>query len=273
MSDQTSQVKAFRDLHKKGVPFILPNPWDAGSARILEGLGAKALATTSSGFALTKGRHDYGVSREDALAHCREVASAVSIPVTADLENGYGLKPEDAGETISLAAQTGLAGGSIEDSTGDKATPIIEKALAVERMAAAAEAVNSVNNNFVLTARAEAFLYGDADLDEVIGRLKAFEEAGAEALFAPGLPDMDAVRAVCDAVSKRVNVLVIGELRNHALEEFAEAGVASLSIGGALAYQAYGSLAGLPSMLETGRFDMLNANAAQAKTVSQYLQG
>lgn len=236
------KIARFRSLHKKGAAFLFPNFWDAGSARILEGLGFEALASTSSGFALTKGRADYGVTREEVMSHAGDVCASVSIPVAADLENGFGPGPEDCAETIRHAALTGLCGGSIEDSTGDAQAPVHEKTAAVDRVRAAAEAAGAAPNGFVLTARAEAFLYGDANLKEVIARLQAFEDAGADVLFAPGLPTLDAVRAVCSSVSKPVNVLVFGALAQHAVDEFANAGVARLSLGGGLANAAYGAL-------------------------------
>lgn len=267
------KITRFRALHERGAPFIIPNPWDAGSARILEGLGFAALATTSSGFALTKGRKDYGVTRDEALAHCRAVAAAVEIPVTADLENGWADQPHEVAETIKLAIETGLAGGSIEDSTGDPFSPVHDQNEAAERIVAAEYEARKSKTGFVLTARAEAFLYGDANLNGVIDRLLQFEAAGADVLYAPGLPDMDAVRAVCKAVSKPVNVLLIGKLREHSFQEFADAGVARLSIGGGLARSAYGTLAGAAAMLESGKFDALSANADGAKTVAKFLQG
>ena len=266
------KTAAFRAMHDAGAPFVIPNPWDAGSARILEGLGFKALATTSSGFALTLGRRDYAVTREEAIAHCRAVAEAVDIPVTADLENGFGLAPEDAGETIRRAVETGLCGGSIEDSSGDRNAPIIAAALAAERIAAAAEAAHAAGNGFVLTARAEGFLHGQGDLDAVIARLQSYAEAGADVLYAPGLPDMDAVRAVCAGVSKPVNILVIGPLTRHSAAEFAEAGAARLSVGGALAWAAYATLAEAHGMLSDGRFDAPGADPESVKTVARTLK-
>lgn len=253
-----AKVAAFRSLHRKGEAFLMPNFWDAGSARILEGLGFKALASTSSGFALTKGRSDYGVSREDVLRHAREVCAAVSIPVSADLENGFGPKPEDCAVTIREAAATGLSGGSIEDSTGDARQPVHEMSAAVDRVRAAVDAARAAPDGFVLTARAEAFLYGEADLRDVIGRLQAFEEAGADVLFAPGLPSLDAVRSVCSEVSKPVNVLVLGALAKHSVEDFAEAGVARLSLGGGLANDAYAALCETAEQIRSsGSFDAL----------------
>lgn len=261
------KVARFRALHVKGNAVLMPNFWDAGSARILEGLGYEALATTSAGYALTKGRPDYGVTRDEALAHARETSAAVTVPVSADLENGFGPKADDCAETIRLAALTGLCGGSIEDSTGDKRRPIVDKGLAVERVAAAVEAARAAPQGFVLTARAEAFLYGEDGLTDVIGRLQAFEAAGADVLFAPGLPDLDAVRAVCNSVSRPVNVLVYGALTRHSLEEFAAAGVARVSLGAALPSEAYALLAEQASSLRaSGRFDMFGKRRdAQAK--------
>ncbi len=268
------QSGAFRALHQPGAPFVMPNPWDAGSARILEGLGFKALATTSSGFAMTLGRRDYGVTREEAITHGAAIADAVAVPVSADLENGFGPDPEDAAETIRLACATGLAGGSIEDSTGDKAKPVIEdEARAAARIEAAVEARNKAGRDFVLTARAEAFLYGLGEIDRVIARLNAFAEAGADVLFAPGLPDLGAVRAVCKGVSKPVNVLILGSLAQHSVEDFAEAGAARLSIGGGLAWSAYATLASAQTILSEGHFAMLGANRDGAKIIAPFLKG
>lgn len=265
-------VLNFRALHQQNAPFVIPNPWDAGSARILEGLGFQALATTSSGFALTKGRRDYGVTREEALVHCREIAEAVDIPVTADLENGFGSRPEDAAETIRLAAATGLCGGSIEDASGNDDDPIYDQLLAVERIAAAVEAARKSDDGFVLTARAEAYLHGRGDLDAVIARLQAFDEAGADVLYVPGLPDLDAVRAICASVSKPVNVLIYGGLASHRVEDFADAGAARLSVGGGLAWSAYGTLADASSILSEGSFAALSANSEGAKQVGRWLK-
>lgn len=266
------KTAAFLDLHKSSEPFVIPNPWDAGSARILEGFGFKALATTSSGIALTLGRHDYAITREESLSNASAIVNAVDIPVTADLENGFGLTPKDTRETIRLAIEIGLCGGSIEDSSGDDNAPIIDKALAVERIAAAAEAAREPENGFLLTARAEGFLHGQKDLDEVIARLQAFEKQGADVLYAPGLPNMDAVRAVCASVSKPVNVLIHGALAKHNIAEFAEAGVARLSIGGGLASPAYATLVQAQGMLSEGRFDMLGRNANDVKIITRHLK-
>lgn len=273
MPSQAEKAAAFRALHTAGEPFIMPNPWDAGSARLFETLGFKALATTSAGFALTLGRRDYGVTRDEALAHASALVGAVGIPVSADLENGFGPSPEDAAETIRLAARTGLAGGSIEDTTGDEDAPIFEREQAVERIAAAAEAARKSETGFVLTARADAFLWGEGDLDEIIARLNAFAEAGADVLFAPGLPDLAAVRAVCSSVQRPVNILPILGLESHSLQDFAEAGAARISAGSALAYCAYRGVAETASaILSSGRFDGWNAHAESAKAVRSALK-
>ena len=263
---------AFRALHVAGDPFVIANAWDAGSARILEGLGFKAIATTSSGFAMTKGRKDYNVSHDAAIDHCREVAAAIDIPVSADLENGWGDAPDAAAETIARAVETGLAGGSIEDSTGDPANPIYDLNLAADRIAAASEAARASSAGFVLTARAEAYLWSKPSLNDVIARLQRFEAAGADVLFAPGLPDMDAVRAVCAAVTKPVNVLVLGKLAQHSLADFAAAGAARISVGGALARVAYATLADAKAILDKGAFDCLGANPDGGRIVSAFLR-
>ncbi|MBL4619831.1 MAG: isocitrate lyase/phosphoenolpyruvate mutase family protein [Marinicaulis sp.] len=272
MPSLDEKTAAFRALHQPGAPFVIPNPWDQGSARILAGLGFKALATTSSGFAMTLGRRDYGVTREDAITHGDAIASAVDIPVTADLENGFGPMPEDAAQTIREALKTSLCGGSIEDSTGDKDNPVYEQSHAVERITACVEAARSGKRDFVLTARAEAFLYDRGDLDEIITRLNAFADAGADVLYAPGLPNMDAVRTICSSVSKPVNVLILGDLARHSITEFADAGAARLSVGGGLAWSAYGSLANAATMLNEGSFDCLSANRDGAKTIAPFLK-
>ena len=272
MPTTADKTAAFRALHQPGNPLVIPNPWDQGSACILEGLGFKALATTSSGYALTLGRKDYGITREEAIKHGDAIAKAVDIPVTADLENGFGATPEDTSQTIRDALKTDLCGGSIEDTTGDKNKPVYEQAHAIDRIVASVEAAKSSSRDFVITARAEAFLYGVGELDEVIARLNAFGDAGADVLYAPGLPDLDAVRAVCSAVSKPVNVLVLGKLAKHTVAEFAEAGVARLSIGGGLAWSAYGTLANAGEMLDSGSFECLAANSKGAKTVSGFLK-
>jgi 2-methylisocitrate lyase-like PEP mutase family enzyme len=252
---QAEKARKFRELHRlpaeRGVPlrpsppgaFIIPNPWDAGSARILAGLGFEALTTTSSGYAMTLGRRDGSVTREEALAHARAIVEATNLPVAADLENCFGDDPETVAETIRLAAATGLVGGSVEDFSGELKQPIYEFTFAVERVAAATEAAKSLPFAFTLTARAENFLHGRADLDDTIRRLQAFAEAGADVLFAPGLPSIDAIRAVCAAVAPHpVNVLAGIKGLAFPAGELAAAGVRRISLGGSLSRFAYGQL-------------------------------
>ncbi len=238
-------AERFRALHEGPGAFVMPNPWDAGSARILASFGFEALATTSAGLAFSLGRRDAegAVSRAEIIASARSIAEAVDLPVSADLENGFGAAPEDCALTIREAATAGIVGGSIEDATADPARPIHDFSLAVERVAAAVEAARAQPFPFTLTARAENFLWGQPDLDDTIRRLRAFEAAGADVLYAPALPDMAAIRAVCAAVTKPVNVL-IGPARGArvTVAELAEAGVRRISLGGALSRAALGAL-------------------------------
>ncbi len=250
-----AKVQTFRELHRPGDPFIMPNPWDVGSARVLAGLGFRALATTSSGFAFTLGRHDYGVTRDEAFAHARAIAEVTDVPVSADLENGFGDTPEAVADNYALVCGLGLAGASIEDATGDAAQPLYDFGLAVERVAAAVEAVARAPVPIVLTARAEALLHGETDLDPVIERLRAYEEAGADVVYAPGLSSLEAVRTVCAAVDVPVNVLLVPSLHDVTLAELAEAGAARVSLGGTLAWSVLaGMLDASREMLSEGRF-------------------
>lgn len=241
MATQTEKHRAFLALHRRPGAFVILNPWDAGSARILASLGFEALATTSAGFAFSIGRRDCALPREAVLENAGAIVAATDPPVSADLADGFGTDPETCAETIRLAAATGLVGGSIEDATGDPARPVHDFALAVERVAAAAEAAARLP--FVLTARAEGFLYGRRDLDEVIRRLQAFEAAGAQVLYAPGLPDLDAVRTVCTSVGCPVNVVMGLSGPLYSVAELAGAGVRRISVGGSLARAALGALA------------------------------
>lgn len=224
------KVKVFRALHAGPGAFVMPNPWDAGSARLLAGMGFPALATSSSASAGTLGRRDYQVTRDEALAMAGAIAQAVDVPVSADLENGFGDAPEIVAETIRRAAATGLAGGSIEDSTGNEARPVFEIGLATERIAAAVAAARAVPGGFVLTARTECFVNDIRDLDEVIRRLQAFERAGADVLFAPGLPSCEAARAVCAAVGRPVNFMNGLKGASFSVAELAAAGVKRISV-------------------------------------------
>ncbi len=256
----STKAAAFRALHDGPGAFILPNPWDVGTARILASLGFPALATTSAGMAFSRGVLEGQTSPEDTLAHCASIVGATSLPVSADLEKGFGDSPESAAETIRAAAGIGLAGGSLEDHTGRTEAPIYDFTLAVERIAAAVEARNALPEDFVLTARCENFLWGRPDLDDTIRRLQAFEAAGADVLYAPGLPDLQAVRTVCSAVGKPVNVVIgIGAARFTAAE-LAEAGVRRISIGSTLARLAYGSFARAAREMRTsGTFELATA--------------
>jgi 2-methylisocitrate lyase-like PEP mutase family enzyme len=238
LSTQSDKATRFLALHQASEPFVIANPWDAGSARILAGLGFPALSTTSAGLAFALGRTDgtASVNRAEALANARSIVEATSLPVAADLENGYGDRPEDAAETIRLAAAAGLVGGSIEDATGDPAKPIYEFHHAVERVAAAAAAAHGLPFPFLFVARAENYLHGRPDLDDTIRRLQAFEAAGAEVLYAPGITRPDDIRTVCSSVSKPVNVLMgIKGAPMLSLKELGELGVRRVSIGSGFA--------------------------------------
>jgi 2-methylisocitrate lyase-like PEP mutase family enzyme len=240
---QRAKGEAFRALHA-GEPFVLPNPWDAGSARVLAALGFKALATTSSGFAFTLGRLDGEVTLDEVIAHAAALDQATELPVSVDLENGYGAEPESAALAITRVAEAGAVGGSIEDY--DPAGHIYQLRHAVERVAAAVEAAHALDFPFTLTARAENHIRGNPDLDDTIGRLTAFEETGADVLYAPGLRTVEEIRAVCDAVLKPVNVLAVPDLR---LGEIVAAGAQRISVGGALTWVAAGAMADAASAI------------------------
>ena len=249
----STAIDRFRELHAEGC-FVIPNPWDAGSARVLESLGFPALATTSSGFAWSMGRRDNHVALEDVLAHFRAIAGAVSIPVNGDFEGGFGIAPEEVAANVAKAALTGVAGLSIEDSTGDANAPLFDFTLAVERVRAAREAIG---NGVLLTGRCEAFLVGRPDLDETIRRLTAYAEAGADCLYAPALRKLDDIKAVVDAVApKPVNVLVSSDFTT--VPELATLGVRRISVGGALARAAWGGfMAAAKEIAEQGTFTTL----------------
>ncbi|MEV7414927.1 isocitrate lyase/phosphoenolpyruvate mutase family protein [Streptomyces sp. NPDC089919] len=245
---------AFRALHEGPRPFVVPNPWDAGSARLLAGLGFPALATTGAGLAHSLGRPDGTLTRADILDNAAAIVAATALPVTADLESGFGEKPEDVAETIELAAAAGLAGGSIEDSTGRAGDPVRPLAEAVERVAAAVEAARGLDFPFTVTARAENFFVGRPDLDDTIRRLQAYEEAGADVLYAPALPDAEAIGAVCAAVSRPVNVLMGGALQ-LSVAELGALGVRRVSTGSALSRAALGGfLRAAREIAEQGTF-------------------
>jgi 2-methylisocitrate lyase-like PEP mutase family enzyme len=237
MPTQAEKAATFHQLHHRPEPLIVANPWDAGTARILTALGFEALSTTSGGLAITLARRDgtASITRDEALANAKAIVEATHLPVAADLENGYGDSPEAAAETIRLAAEAGLVGGSIEDATTDPAHPIYDFNQAVERVAASAEAAHALPFPFMFVARAENYLHGKPDLDDTILRLQAFEQAGAEVLYAPGLTRAEDIQAVCAAVSKPVNVLAGLKGAPHlSVAELAALGVRRISLGSAL---------------------------------------
>ena len=252
--------KIFRDLHYGDAPFVIPNPWDIGTAKLLASSGFKALATTSAGYAFSRGLPDGSIGFDTMIQHCREIAAATDLPVSADLERGKGDSPDSAAETIFAAEAAGLAGCSIEDHTGDPAKPIYDFKLAVERVAAAVEAARALKRDFVFTARAENFLWGRTDLDDTIRRLQAFEVAGADVLYAPGITDIETVRTICSSVSKPVNVLAVPSLTVKAL---AEAGVRRISLGSKLVTFAYGMIENASrEILRDGTFGFARAGMA-----------
>ncbi len=237
-TSQADKAQAFTALHA-GETFVVPNPWDAGSAKVFAALGFEALATTSSAFAFTLGRHDGEVTLDELISHVEALAAATDLPLSVDLENGFGREPSDAAQAITRAAGAGAVGGSIEDFDPE-AAEIYEVGLAAERITAAREAADLLDFEFTLTGRAENQIRGNPDLDDTIKRLRAYEEAGADVLYAPGLRDAAEIRAVCDAVSKPVNVL--GH-RRLSIPEIAAAGGKRVSVGGGLAWVAIGSMA------------------------------
>ncbi len=251
----------FRDLHRAGC-FVIPNPWDPGSARYLESLGFKALATTSSGFAWSRGRPDGGVPIEQALAHFADIAAAVEVPVSGDFEDGFAIEPAEVAAHVRRAIATGIAGLSVEDSTGDAANPLFDFELSVRRVHAASEAV--AGSGVVLTARSEGFIAGRPDLDETIRRLTAYASAGADCLYAPGIKSTDAIAAVVRAVApKPVNVLVNGNFTTVAA--LAALGVRRISVGGALARSAWGGfMRAAEEIARDGTFESLAAAATSA---------
>ena len=251
--------RTFREMHAKGC-FILPNPFDPGSARYLQSLGFKALATTSSGFAWSRARPDNGITREMALAHLREMVDATDLPVNADFEGGFAAEPAGVAESVRLAVETGVAGLSIEDSTGDAARPLYDFPLAVERIRAARRAIDGAGGDTLLVGRAEGFLVGRPDLAEAIARLKAYADAGADCLYAPGLRTREDIAAVVAAVAPKPVNLLIGWTGDLTLSDVAALGVRRISVGGALARAAWGGFTRAAKvMADEGRFDFTGA--------------
>ena len=272
MPTQHQRFERFRDLHRRPGAFIIPNPWDAGTSRILTALGFEALATTSAGFAFAIGRRDStaGLGRGEVLANAQQIVEATDLPVSGDLEDGFGEDPDSCAETIRLAITVGLVGGSIEDATGDRAKPIYGFEHAVERIAAASEAAHG--QPFLLTARAENYLHGVPDLNDTIRRLVAFSDAGADVLYAPGLPSLDAIRHVCESVDKPLNVVMGLSGPTFSLDQLAEVGVKRVSVGGSLARTALGAVvSAAKEMLNDGTFTF-SSNAIPDSEASSYMR-
>jgi len=248
----------FRALHEEPGIFIIPNPWDFGSSRLLAGLGFKALATSSAAAASVVGLRDHGLSRDEALAHSRAIVEATDLPVSADLGNGFGDSPRAVAETVRLAAEAGLVGCTIEDETGNPDRPIYDFHLAVERIAAGAAAARSLKFPFMLTARAHNFLFPKPSLDDTVARLQAFERAGADVLFAPGVPDVESVRTVCSAISKPFNFMAGIKGKSFPASELAAAGVKRISLATSLYRAAMtGLLDAAREVKETGEFTFI----------------
>ena len=272
MPTQLEKAARFRALHDGPGAFVIPNPWDAGSARILAALGFQALATSSGAAAGVLGRRDGKVTRDEALAQARAIVAATDLPVSADLEKGFGDAPSDAADTIRLAAEAGLVGGSIEDATGNRDQPLYDIGQATERIAAAARAARALPFPFTLTARAENFLRGNPDLDDTIRRLQAYEKAGADVLFAPGLPDLDAVRTVCGAVSKPFNFMVGIKGKSFTVAALEAAGVRRISLATSLYRAALrGLLDAAREVRDGGTFDYLD-RALTTPELSGYMR-
>ncbi len=272
-ASQSDKATRFRALHQGPGAFVIPNPWDAGSARILAGLGFEALATSSGASAGILGRRDGKVTREEALAHARAIVGATDLPVSADLEKGFGDAPAVAAETIRLAAEVGLVGGSIEDASGDKDKPLYDLSLAAERVAAAVQAARALSFPFTLTARAENYLRGNPNLDDTIKRLQAFEKAGADVLFAPGLPDLESVRAVCAAISKPFNFMVGIKGKSFTVAELTAAGVKRISLATSLYREAMSGLVNAArEVKDKGTFGYLDRSLSTPE-LNNFMQG
>jgi len=270
---QGEKATRFRTLHQRDGVFLIPNPWDGGSACVLERLGFEALATSSSASANTLARTDGNITRDEAIAHCRLVASSTNLPVSGDLENGFDREPEGVAETVRMAGEAGLVGCSIEDSTHDSSNPLFDFNLATERITAAVEAARSFPFPFMLTARAEVFTSGNGNLDEAIRRLQVYERAGADVLFAPGLPTLDAVREVCAAVRKPVNFMVTLRGKSFSVSELGAAGVKRISFASSLYRAAMsGLLKAAHEIQKDGTFQYLD-EIPTGKEWSSYLRG
>ncbi len=271
MPTQAEKAIAFRALHARAAAFIIPNPWDPGTARLLQQEGFEALATTSAGYAFSVGRRDNQIGRDEMLAHVRAIVAATHLPVSADLENGYGEDPGAVAETYQLAAAAGLAGASIEDATQCADAPLFELAQAVDRVRAAVEAVRDLPFPFTLTARAENFLVGRPDLNDAILRLQAYQEAGADVLYAPGLSRREDIAAVVSSVDRPVNVVMGLRGANLSLAELSALGVRRVSIGSALARAAFGAfLRAAREMREDGTFSFADHAVSFAELTQRF---
>jgi len=259
-ASQADKAAAFAALHKAPGVFVIPNPWDPGSARLLAGLGFKALTTTSAGYARSIGFPDYNAGRENVMAHIRAMAPVIDVPLAADLEDGFGPKPEDCAETIRQGAAAGLVGGSIEDFTGDRANPIYSIAEAADRIRAAAEAARNLPFKFMLCARAENYLNGRPDLADTIARLRAYQEAGADVLFAPGLNTSEEVREVCRSIDRPFNIVRGPRKEQLTVEQVGALGVKRISTGGMMHAVAMSAMIGAAKeMLGPGTFEFSKA--------------
>jgi 2-methylisocitrate lyase-like PEP mutase family enzyme len=259
MKTQAEKGQLFRDLHYRDSAFVIPNPWDIGSARLLASTGFEALATTSVGYANSIGRQDHGVTRDEMIAHAATLAAATELPVSADLENGFGHDPGTVAETIRMAAAAGLAGCSIEDSTNRDDDPIYSFEHSVDRIRAAAEQVRNLPFPFMLTARSENYLHGRKDLADTINRLQAFQEAGADVLYAPGITDVKEVATLISSVDRPVNVLAGMQGTHFDVNELSRIGAKRISVGGALTRIAFAALLGAArEMKEHGTFSFVN---------------
>ena len=268
MLTQAEKAAAFAELHKRPVTFIIPNPWDIGSARLLQHLGFEALATSSSGYAFSVGKADHNVGRENMLEHAAAIAAATDLPVSIDLENGFGDAPATVAETIRLAGATGAAGGSIEDSTERKDDPIYDRGLAADRIRAAAEAAHSLPFPFMLTARAENYLVGKPDLKDTIERLQMYQEAGADVLYAPGLRTIEDIATLVRSVDRPVNVIMSLKGVNLSAADLSKVGVRRISVGSGLARCALGAfLRAANEMREQGTFTF-GEDAADGRTIN-----
>jgi len=274
MIPQSDKAETFRRLHEKGSCFVIPNPWDLGSARLLEHLGFKALASSSAGFAYSIARSDLTISKSSLMTHLTGVCEVTSLPVSADLQNGFGNDPEDMAVTILQAARTGIVGGSIEDASGDSGNPVYPLALAAERIRHAAVAAKSLGFKFMLTARAENFIYERPDLADTIRRLQAYQEAGADVLFAPGVKTKEDIASIIRSIDRPLNVLAGLPGMQLTVADLQELGVTRISLGGTLARAAYGALMRAAAEVNTqGTFDYTREAASRGELERIFSRG